>query len=225
MLERSFLDALKADPNDELTRLAYADWLEEHGDERAELLRLEMEMLLKAPTRALHLRVSELAGRAEIGWLCAASLMSSSVAAIWRHVARTFPPARIEEDAMTWAGALAELRVRFREAVIPYSYTLFQGLFPGRWFRAGGPENEHVLWEAEMVLSRTLGWYDELPDSTDLWLSIGAPWSSHQEDYLCCTADHFGMVVRVGGDEHPAWGDGFDDGPRPFVDYLTGLAR
>jgi uncharacterized protein (TIGR02996 family) len=40
----SFLEALKADPGDDVTRLVYADWLEEQGDARGEFLRLEVEL-------------------------------------------------------------------------------------------------------------------------------------------------------------------------------------
>jgi uncharacterized protein (TIGR02996 family) len=36
---RPFLDALAEDPSDELSRLALADWLEEHGDRRAAWVR------------------------------------------------------------------------------------------------------------------------------------------------------------------------------------------
>ena len=41
--DRAFLEAIAADPDDEATRLVYADWLEEHGDSRAQFLRLEIE--------------------------------------------------------------------------------------------------------------------------------------------------------------------------------------
>ncbi len=40
--ERPLLEAVLADPDDDALRLAYADWLEERGDERAEYLRAEI---------------------------------------------------------------------------------------------------------------------------------------------------------------------------------------
>lgn len=40
--EQAFLDQLAADPGDDVTRLVYADWLEDHGDPRAAFLRLEI---------------------------------------------------------------------------------------------------------------------------------------------------------------------------------------
>ena len=42
--EKDFLAAIKADSDDRAKRLIYADWLEEHGDQRAELIRIEEEM-------------------------------------------------------------------------------------------------------------------------------------------------------------------------------------
>jgi len=44
--EAAFLLAIGADHNDRTCRLAYADWLEERGDARAELIRIEEEMRL-----------------------------------------------------------------------------------------------------------------------------------------------------------------------------------
>ena len=38
--EQSFIEALLDKPNDESLRLVFADWLEEHGDSRGEMLRL-----------------------------------------------------------------------------------------------------------------------------------------------------------------------------------------
>jgi uncharacterized protein (TIGR02996 family) len=39
-----FLETIKANPSDVATRLVYADWLEERGDPRGELIRIEEEM-------------------------------------------------------------------------------------------------------------------------------------------------------------------------------------
>ena len=38
--ERAFLEEIAANPADHATRLVFADWLEERGDARANLLRL-----------------------------------------------------------------------------------------------------------------------------------------------------------------------------------------
>jgi uncharacterized protein (TIGR02996 family) len=42
MTDDAFLDALTADPLDDVTRAVYADWLEERGDSRATYLRAEL---------------------------------------------------------------------------------------------------------------------------------------------------------------------------------------
>ncbi len=42
--EADFTGALKKDRDDRLLQLSYADWLEEHGDGRAELIRMEVEL-------------------------------------------------------------------------------------------------------------------------------------------------------------------------------------
>src|SRR5262245_51089708 len=42
--ETPFLEAIKAAPDDVAARLVYADWLEERGDQRGELIRLQEEM-------------------------------------------------------------------------------------------------------------------------------------------------------------------------------------
>src|SRR5262245_37254953 len=43
--EPALLAAILADPEDDLPRLAYADWLDEHGNpERAEFIRVECEL-------------------------------------------------------------------------------------------------------------------------------------------------------------------------------------
>ena len=56
--ERTFLDSICAEPDDDSLRLVYADWLEDQGDGRAEYLRLEC-VLTKLP---LHER------QAHPGW-------------------------------------------------------------------------------------------------------------------------------------------------------------
>ena len=44
MTDADWLRAVAAAPDDPLVRLAYADWLDDHGDPRAEVLRLDVEL-------------------------------------------------------------------------------------------------------------------------------------------------------------------------------------
>lgn len=47
--EGAFLAAIRANPADDLTRLVYADWLDERGDARGEYIRLQAEIARAAP--------------------------------------------------------------------------------------------------------------------------------------------------------------------------------
>jgi uncharacterized protein (TIGR02996 family) len=69
----AFLQAILAAPADDVPRLVYADWLEERGDRRAELLRLDCQLTgLSAsdPTASrLRARLGELGLTAEPDWV------------------------------------------------------------------------------------------------------------------------------------------------------------
>jgi uncharacterized protein (TIGR02996 family) len=52
-LEVAFLHAIHADADDSASKLVYADWLEERGDPRGQLLRTEVERLKKEGTRRM----------------------------------------------------------------------------------------------------------------------------------------------------------------------------
>ncbi len=71
--DKAFLDAILANPNDDETRLVYADWLEERGDPRAEFLRAETaaaRMPEKDRRRApLEQRMRELRPSLDAEWL------------------------------------------------------------------------------------------------------------------------------------------------------------
>jgi hypothetical protein len=204
------------------------DWLDEEGDGRGEMLRLELEMFRRGCPGDLHVRVSRLAASADPDWLACAPLMAALVAGAWGPAAGAFSRSVSAGDEMGWPEAVAALRERFPELVVPYGYTIFQARFPGRWFRAGGPARERTLWGADMVVQRTLNWYDEMPDSRELWLSIGCPWSDHEEDFLCCVPSgrEFGAVTRIGDDEHPTWGTAAHLWRCPsHLEYLRSLAR
>jgi uncharacterized protein (TIGR02996 family) len=71
---RPFIAAIRDSPDDDSSRLVFADWLEDHGEpERAELIRVQCE-LARSPTFAprypeLHLRQLELVAEHELDWL------------------------------------------------------------------------------------------------------------------------------------------------------------
>src|SRR5438132_1713488 len=47
--EAGFLAAIGANPRDDVSRLVYADWLDERGDDRGQLVRLHLALLTLAP--------------------------------------------------------------------------------------------------------------------------------------------------------------------------------
>jgi uncharacterized protein (TIGR02996 family) len=73
--EEAFVQAITDSPDDETSRLVYADWLEERGDPRGEFLRLECRLRALPETCEEHLallpRLAELGGGADVRWLAA----------------------------------------------------------------------------------------------------------------------------------------------------------
>jgi uncharacterized protein (TIGR02996 family) len=71
--ERAFLHRLQTHPDDDVTRLVYADWLDEQGDPRAAYLRGEVELSSLAegtePYHALTLQQRELGATLDPEWL------------------------------------------------------------------------------------------------------------------------------------------------------------
>jgi len=71
--ERSFLSMISADPSDPTRRLVYADWLEERGDPRSELVRLQARLMHRSPGDpewpALKAREEELRHQCPAYWL------------------------------------------------------------------------------------------------------------------------------------------------------------
>ena len=73
--EEAFVQAITGSPDDDTSRLVYADWLEERGDPRGEFLRLECRLRALPETSEEHLallpRLAELGGGADVRWLAA----------------------------------------------------------------------------------------------------------------------------------------------------------
>lgn len=76
--EAGFLTHLAANPGDDVTRLVYADWLEERGDERGAYLRAEQELASMSENDARHdeldRTLSEQAQALPAEWLEAAGM-------------------------------------------------------------------------------------------------------------------------------------------------------
>ncbi|MFO0808491.1 MAG: TIGR02996 domain-containing protein [Gemmataceae bacterium] len=67
MSEATFLQAIRAAPDDDLPRLVYADWLEERGDPRGEFIRLQCQDALN-PTLGVATRIAELEAEFGLEW-------------------------------------------------------------------------------------------------------------------------------------------------------------
>jgi uncharacterized protein (TIGR02996 family) len=76
--ERAFLDAICEQPDDDTSRLVYADWLAEHDDpDRGEFIRVQIELDRTPPTEeaderrraVLFARRDELLKRHKAAWL------------------------------------------------------------------------------------------------------------------------------------------------------------
>jgi uncharacterized protein (TIGR02996 family) len=71
-VERAFINAIRADPDDQAARLIYADWLEERDDPRGEYLRLEAALAALGPDdarfSALDARRLQLHGEIDFLW-------------------------------------------------------------------------------------------------------------------------------------------------------------
>ncbi|MBN9120135.1 MAG: TIGR02996 domain-containing protein [Planctomycetes bacterium] len=68
--EQAFLSAIMANPDDQTTKLVYADWLDERADPRAEILRLRVQIATPHEnTLAARERLAELEKAAPAKWL------------------------------------------------------------------------------------------------------------------------------------------------------------
>jgi uncharacterized protein (TIGR02996 family) len=60
MNEAAFLQAIAANPQDDVHRLVYADWLEEHGDSRGEFIRLRLKVHEPRGRKHVEARLAQL---------------------------------------------------------------------------------------------------------------------------------------------------------------------
>jgi uncharacterized protein (TIGR02996 family) len=108
----SFLRAVLNRPDDDVLRLVYADWLDEHGDPRAEYLRLDVERHRPADgakdrQAALTKRLGELARALDPRWV------------EWMGQARAVPPgARLDLALVGDGKGLIEVRGGNSETVL-----------------------------------------------------------------------------------------------------------
>jgi uncharacterized protein (TIGR02996 family) len=121
-VEDAFLKAIDEDPEDEAPRLIYADWLEEHGDPRAEFLRTELAILNKSQSvahpAALEVRRRELLKALDPEWVALVRRLPLDPIDELRRVLP--PPKRPLNAVGNWAEVEQELGLR-----LPSDYKAF----------------------------------------------------------------------------------------------------
>ena len=135
--EHSFLKAILERPDDDATKLVYADWLEEQGDPRAEYLRLMVKVRReRAVTPEQRRRHTELS--AELAALHAQARREGETT-LADHV---LPPRNRgrERQVQELAGQLASLSREMRQQVPARLQELAAGLDPNWLAVVGDPE-------------------------------------------------------------------------------------
>jgi len=106
--ERALIDAIRDDPDDDLRRLVYADWLEEQGrPERAELIRVQIELAKRSDAGELADRAVELLQRHKEEWvrpraLCQAVRFVRGMPVLWLEAL---------DDVWAWAERLERMKL------------------------------------------------------------------------------------------------------------------
>lgn len=180
-----FLDAIQSSPQDESLRLVYADWLEERGDERAELVRLETAMSKMRVFSDSYFnnkaRRDELRGKADGSWLQAIGYVPTH-----RPMFQEMPATLVE-----------------RWRLIDEFIDLWSPIIPG----PNGYSEDQIV-NAETHIGRPLpnalrNWYARYGNRRDIW-SIQD--SMVDPNYLELDAINKCLVIRVENQNCERWG-------------------
>ena len=219
--EDALIRALAARPEDEVTRLAYRDWLDERGDPRADYLRSEVAWARDSGSdrtaQQAMAALSHRAGSIDPAWLSQVSLVGAAVARAWAAVTLLPGVGRNEsppsDPVETFSAALVALNEvvarRFgtefasRHFRVPIDYMSFLCKDGGAWSwdewgdirsaRGLAPTLDDEL-EAGAVQADSIR-------AEGLWLHI-ADWHDRDGYYLCVDPEHaLFNVVAVEGPE------------------------
>ena len=109
MSDDPYLAAIREQPDDALTRLVYADWLDERDDPRGEFLRLEVEAVWRADDdpaiAAIRSRLNELAAAIDVRWVRAVCRVPVECGPAFAHPRRH--PLNVPGPFYTCGGCLA----------------------------------------------------------------------------------------------------------------------
>ena len=148
----AFIRAIREQPDDETSRLVYADWLDDRSDPRAEYLRAEAAWAALQPSdeqyRPLYRRVSQLAATLDPEWFAAVSRIGHRARSEWARVAHVWEPHQTKqptEPIREWSEARQILEETFRELLepvsidqrfcLPVDYFAFSTTVGGNWKR------------------------------------------------------------------------------------------
>jgi uncharacterized protein (TIGR02996 family) len=90
--EAGFLRAICDNPEDEVARLAYADWLDERGDIRGDYLRLEYQL------SQIPLRLTQLRKLIDPAWLAICSRLAGTWSIMWEGNPANTNPIRLSQS-------------------------------------------------------------------------------------------------------------------------------
>ena len=96
--EAGFLRAIRDNPEDELARLVYADWLDERGDIRGEYLRLEHQL------SQIPLRLNQLRKQINPVWLARCSRLAGTWSIMWDGASANTNPIKLSQSGDTIEG-------------------------------------------------------------------------------------------------------------------------
>jgi uncharacterized protein (TIGR02996 family) len=214
--DESFVRALCERPDDETTRLVYADWLDDRADPRAEYLRTEAAWVALQPSdeqyRPLYRRVSQLAAQLDPEWFTAVSRTADLVHRAWQALPdelRGRGPSTLNLPRL-WRENIGPLRGALAEAFGPDQALRrfcppvdFVGLMcsAGGW-RYSAPDLIEVAQEHAFGFGRDRSGVGPRTADPEMWLQFcdtGASWF-----FVCCdlASPCFGVVAQGLGD-HP----------------------
>lgn len=211
--DAAFISAIRANPDDETSRLVYADWLDDRSDPRAEYLRAEAAWLALQPSdeqfRPLYRRVSQLAAGLEPEWFAGVSRMGNLVRQAWEPLSDGFgtryPVLDLSQDwqrasalfreSLSQTFGLTEIERRF---CLPADFLAFLSTIRGArdgwedYFDIGhciDANWRHVRDFRDWTASASNGPFNPVASTLEgigLWLQFGAYADDEQRFFVCC---------------------------------------
>lgn len=238
--DETFIRALRERPDDETTRLVYADWLDDRSDPRAEYLRAEAAWVALPPSdeqyRPLYRRVSQLVSGLEPEWFATVSRMAHLVRRCWEPVAAVFapeeptaPPAQTPNLLFEWGfaeGRLRALLAKVFDAATVERRFCAPADFAAFYCRIGGGVGDwdYLLGSSGLFAANSTSVGAWQPENPEIWIEFGG-WSDKHWYFVCCDLEssRFGVIAE-GHDYHPwmSGSEGMSYRGRNFLHFLNG---